>query len=177
MKILTLGFLLATTAFSLDAMSQGMRGAAQFTDSEVFSDCKRVKYDLEDRAKTLMELPGISKRDLTEIENHYRKVKREIEVFSQLIEQDVLDAEANNKPIDVVAFDNEHCDDIAELYKMYNDEFLSRYETAIGENTKPMAARDCQTKRSEPRGLLSVNLDAYKTFRDNNLRPQAWGKL
>ena len=154
-----------------------MRGTAGYSDSQVFNDCKRIKFDLEERAKTLMQLPGISKKDLSSVEINYRSVSKEIEAFSFMLEQDVLDAEEQNTPLDVTAFDNEHCEDIAELYKMYNDDFLVGYETIVGKNIKSLAIRNCQADKVSSRSLLSVNLNSYKAFRDNNLRPQAWSKL
>ena len=172
-------FAFAFSALTTGAcFAQAMRGAYGFSDSQVITDCKRMKVDLEERAKTLLDQKeSISKKDLAEMEESYRKVSHEIKVFSQIVEGDILDAEESSAPLDVAAFDNDHCNDIAELYKMYNDEFLVRYEAVIGKHTKPMAVRDCLTKQTNTTGMLSINLNAYKTFRDNNLRPQPWNKL
>lgn len=149
---------------------------ALIQQADVLRMYRRMKLDMEDKARNVKEMKGAASQDVEAFQNEYVRLRKDFNGFlSQFSSQ--VDA-ANGSPINLCDLSRAQLSDFLRLYQDYERNFLSRYEDIIGTHEHPLidAGFADQVQACIPRSAV-VQPAQYRSQYEPELVVTTWGRL
>jgi hypothetical protein len=144
--------------------------------ADVIRCYRRVKLDMEDKARNVKDMKKVSLEDVEKFQAQYNALRKD---FNQFLAQftDEIDA-ANGTPIDFCDLNKTQLEQFLTLYAQYESGFLDHYEQLTGTNPKPLmeAGFTANIKNCEPKSI-SVKPETYHTQYQPELIVSTWNRL
>lgn len=172
-----------TFLFSLSLLTGSISFAqtAKLTDSEILKQYRKLKHDLEEKARTIKDLPYATEAEKEEAKENYKLVSKTFNQFIAAAESDFAEAKSKGYEMKIEEFDNSLFEDLMLLYKIYEENFIEQYEGMVGFSTKPVlpnnleeTIKNCEDKK---RCGLPVNSKVIENYIATRGKVEKWANL
>jgi len=170
--------LLFSFCFSFSAFAQIAPGT--IISSEIVKQYRKIKNDLEDKAKTAKDLPKANRKDVEDLQASYNLVQKTSSEFLKSLSAEIENANNTGRQLQLADFDKAHLTEVYSLYNRYQEEFLVKYENLVGETTRPVmstAKLDTKVGANTSDTKLTVTNDEMKSYVDKDLAVENWSDL
>ena len=170
--------LLFSFCFSFSAFAQ--IGPGTIINSEIVKQYRKIKNDLEDKAKTAKDLPKANHKDVEDLQASYKLVQKTSSDFLKSLSAEIENANNSGRQLQLADFDKAHLTQVYSLYNRYQEEFLIKYENLVGQTDRPImntARLDSKVGTNNSDSKLTVTNDEMKLYVDKDLAVENWSDL
>ena len=152
------------------------KGNGLMAQVDVLRCYRRMKFDMEEKARNVKESKDATLQEKTMFEEEYARLRKGFNHFVGEV-GDRVD-EANGQPMNVCDLNKGQLKELMALYRQYETSFLQRYEEVMGTHEHPLMeagfAEKVQTCIARTTVLTPT---AYRATYEQDLTVTTWGRL
>lgn len=158
------------------AWAQAPADANLIQKADVLRTYRRVKLDMEEKARNVKGMRGVKEADVEAFEAQYSKLRKDFNQFVQGFGAEVR--HANGAPLNLCELSRGQLYDFMKLYHAYEEQFLVRYEEIIGTRERPLieAGFADNVMACNPRSAI-VDVTTYRNQYEPELTVATWSRL
>jgi hypothetical protein len=136
----------------------------------------KIKSDMEEKARTVKEMPELNPAQREDFELAYKAFQRQCNHFVTEFSSDLAEADRTKEPISTQKISGQFQEEFDALYKNYEEEIVVRYESLTGRTSRPLlkARNYADTTPDQP---MMVDMKAYRRQVEPELRVTSWATL